>query len=253
MSPPCQPGADPPEEDDHPRDERRADVRASLDAASIKRLAEIDDQLAGFADAGIDSGVGNAEFTPELAQRLDTLLLLRLVAADASKPTAPLMIGKFRVIRKIGEGGFAEVYEVIDTRLVRREALKIARPEILLHSGKTNRFLREARLAARVSHPNVVVIHEVGEHEGLPYIAQELCGESLGGWLDRHPGPVAPAIAASSEGSPRRFTLRMPSECSTATSSRAMCCWCRAPMAPFPPMTDPSRALEWRRPWPART
>lgn len=196
MSPPCQPGADPPEDDDHPRDERRADVRASLDAASIKRLAEIDDQLAGFADAGIDSGVGNAEFTPELAQRLDTLLLLRLVAADASKPTAPLMIGKFRVIRKIGEGGFAEVYEVIDTKLVRREALKIARPEIVLHSGKTNRFLREARLAARVSHPNVVVIHEVGEHEGLPYIAQELCGESLGGWLDRHPGPVAPAIAA---------------------------------------------------------
>ena len=168
---------------------------APLDAA-VKRLAAIDDQLAGLATNGNEAAAGDAAITPELAERLDTLLLLRMVAAGEAKSPPPLSIGKFRVIHKIGEGGFAEVFEVIDTKLVRREALKIARPEILLDTGKTNRFLREAKHAAKISHPNVVIVHEVGEHDDLPYIAQELCGESLASWLERHPGPVDPAMAA---------------------------------------------------------
>ena len=168
---------------------------APLDAA-VKRLAAIDDQLAGLATTGLDDVAGDAAITPELAERLDTLLLLRMVAAGEAKAPPPLSIGKFRVIHKIGEGGFAVVFEVIDTKLVRREALKIARPEILLDAGKKKRFLREARHAAKISHPNVVIVHEVGEHDELPYIAQELCGESLASWLERHPGPVDPVMAA---------------------------------------------------------
>ncbi len=169
---------------------------APLDAASIKRLAAIDDQLAGLAASGQDDDDGDAAITPELAERLDTLLLLRMVAAGEAKPPATLSIGKFRVVHKLGEGGFAEVFEVIDTKLVRREALKIARPGIVLDTSRANRFRREAKHAAKVSHPNVVIVHEVGDHDGLPYIAQELCGESLASWLDRHPGPMAPPIAA---------------------------------------------------------
>ena len=168
---------------------------APLDAA-VKRLAAIDDQLAGLATTGLDDVAGDAAITPELAERLDTLLLLRMVAAGEAKEPAPLMIGKFRVIHKLGEGGFAEVFEVIDTKLVRREALKIARPGILLDTSRSNRFTREAKHAAKITHPNVVIVHEVGDHDGLPYIAQELCGESLASYLDRHPGPVAPPVAA---------------------------------------------------------
>ena len=194
LSPP--PPDDSPTEPGPRRDPEPSDAAASLDAAAIKRLAAIDDQLAGLAAAGNDDDAGDAAITPELAERLDTLLLLRMVAAGDSKPPAALSIGKFRVIHKLGEGGFAEVFEVIDTKLVRREALKIARPGILLDTSKTNRFLREAKHAAKISHPNVVIVHEVGEHDGLPYIAQELCGESLASYLDRHPGPVAPTIAA---------------------------------------------------------
>lgn len=170
--------------------------RESLDAASIRRLAQIDDQLAGLGVNGDGDDATDADITPELAARLDTLLLLRMVAAGESKPPPSFSIGKFRVIHKIGEGGSAEVFEVIDTKLVRREALKLARPEILLDASRTNRFLREAKHAAKISHPNVVIVHEVGEHDGLPYIAEELCGESLASWLDRHPGPVAPVTAA---------------------------------------------------------
>ena len=180
------------------RPEEGAEVAAPLplDVAAVKQLAAIDDQLAGLATTGTSDEAVSAEITPELAERLDTLLLLRMVAAGDAKVPPAMSIGKFRVVHKIGEGGFAEVFEVIDTKLVRREALKIARPEILLDPGKTKRFLREARNAAKISHPSVVIVHEVGEHDGLPYIAQELCGESLASWLDRHPGPLAPPIAA---------------------------------------------------------
>ena len=192
----------PPPPDDRPpepgprRDPEPSDAPAPLDAAAIKRLAAIDDQLAGLAAAGNDDEAGDAAITPELAERLDTLLLLRMVAAGDAQPPTTLSIGKFRVVHKLGEGGFAEVFEVIDTKLVRREALKIARPGIVLDASRLNRFRREAKHAAKVSHPNVVIVHEVGDHEGLPYIAQELCGESLASYLDRHPGPVAPMIAA---------------------------------------------------------
>jgi serine/threonine protein kinase/WD40 repeat protein len=167
-----------------------------IDASSVGRLTEIDDQLAGLGPSGKDDGLGDAELTPELAEGLDMLLLLRMVAAGDAKEPPAMSIGKYRVVHKLGEGGFAEVFEVIDTKLIRREALKIARPEILLDPRKTKRFLREAKHAAKISHPNVVIVHEVGEHDGLPYIAQELCGESLASWLDRHAGAVSPLIAA---------------------------------------------------------
>ena len=179
-----------------PADTAPRDGPAELNDAELVRLAAIDDQLAGLSSSSGEDEDPGGEITPEMAELLDTILILRGVAAEEQIPSAERMFGKYRIIRKIGEGGFAEVYEVINTKLVRREALKIARPEILVDPSKKSRFLREAKIAARVSHPNVVAIHEVGEHDRIPYIAEELCGESLHSWLTRHPGPVAPRVAA---------------------------------------------------------
>ena len=179
-----------------PGDTAPRDGPAELNDAELVRLAAIDDQLAGLASSsGDDEDVGG-KITPEMAELLDTILLLRGVAAEEQIPSAERMFGKYRIVRKIGEGGFAEVYEVINTKLVRREALKIARPEIVVDASKKRRFRREAKIASRVSHPNVVAIYEVGDHDRIPYIAEELCGESLHNWLTRHPGPVAPHVAA---------------------------------------------------------
>ena len=179
-----------------PGDTAPRDGPAELNDAELVRLAAIDDQLAGLASSSGDDEDPGGEITPEMAELLDTILLLRGVAAEEQIPPAELMFGKYRIVRKIGEGGFAEVYEVINTKLVRREALKIARPEILVDPSKKRRFRREAKIASRVSHPNVVAIYEVGEHDRIPYIAEELCGESLHNWLTRHPGPVDPRVAA---------------------------------------------------------
>lgn len=184
---------------DHPPDDDPGDAAAADDASS-RRLASLDDRLGGHASAGSDAPAAETfaarDLTPEMAGRIDTMLVLRMAALGKDGPKGPRVFGKYHVVRRIGEGGFATVFEAIDTKLVRREALKIARPEILLDTRKTRRFLREARLAARVSHPHIVAIHEVGEHDRLPYIAEELCSGSLEDWLERHPGPVAPRVAA---------------------------------------------------------
>ena len=78
---------------------------------------------------------------------------------------------QYQVIRLIGRGGFAEVYEVTDSDLQRRLAVKVLRSDLPWGSGTLARFKQEARAIARLSHPNTVPIHFVGEGEGLVYYA----------------------------------------------------------------------------------
>jgi tetratricopeptide (TPR) repeat protein/predicted Ser/Thr protein kinase len=89
---------------------------------------------------------------------------------------------RYRVERHLGSGGMGSVYKAFDPTLDRWVALKF------LHrndASQTERFLREARAQARVSHPNVCQIHEVGEAEGRPYISmQYIDGRSLGELCD---------------------------------------------------------------------
>jgi serine/threonine-protein kinase len=75
------------------------------------------------------------------------------------------------VVRLIGRGGFAEVFEVVDTDLQRRLAVKVLRSDLPWSAATITRFKQEARAIARLSHPNTVPIHFVGEGEGLVYYA----------------------------------------------------------------------------------
>ena len=99
------------------------------------------------------------------------------------------LIDHFRVLRELGHGAMGRVYLARDTRLGRKVALKILRPDRAASSdvaGERARLLAEARATARLSHPHVVVIHHVGEHEGAPYLALEyLEGETLRARLER--------------------------------------------------------------------
>lgn len=110
----------------------------------------------------------------------------------------PTRIDRFEIVQEVGQGGFATVYEATDTLLGRRVALKVAHPEALVSPGLRRRFLREAELASKISHPNLVTIHDIGESDGVTFIAEEFCnGGTLGAWLDRHPGPVPPRLATA--------------------------------------------------------
>jgi serine/threonine protein kinase len=95
-------------------------------------------------------------------------------SADRLAPELPggQQLGAFRIVAKLGEGGMGVVYLAEDERLRRRVALKVlARTE---DDELRRRFLREARAAAAVTHPNIAAIHEVGEAEGVSFIAMEL-------------------------------------------------------------------------------
>ena len=102
--------------------------------------------------------------------------------------------GPYEVVAPIGRGGMGEVYRARDTRLGRDVALKVL-PESA--HGDTERFLRferEARAVGALSHPNVVVIHDVGTEGGAPFLVSELLeGETLRERLSR--GPLAPERA----------------------------------------------------------
>src|SRR5579862_9851957 len=109
-------------------------------------------------------------------------------------PALPERIGPYTITGKLGEGGMGIVYSATDTRLNRPVALKM-----ILDSGNDDdsrkRFLREAQVAARVTHPNICRIYDIGEADGRPFLVMELLeGESLAVRLGRGPMPFGEAL-----------------------------------------------------------
>lgn len=104
-------------------------------------------------------------------------------------------LGHFRVERLIGSGGMGAVYEAVDTKLERNVALKV----LLNQTGNAltkKRFLREARLAAKLTHPNIATVFEVGEIENELYIVMELLeGQSLRKLLMNQRLPTADTLS----------------------------------------------------------
>jgi len=82
--------------------------------------------------------------------------------------------GKYEILEKIGEGAFGVVYHARDVTLDREVALKLLKPLIAQDTAFRARFFQEAKAAARLDHPNIVDVLEVGELEGSPYIAMRL-------------------------------------------------------------------------------
>lgn len=120
------------------------------------------------------------------------------VAAEDDTPPAGLAetLGRYVVLRPIGAGGMGIVYEAYDPKLERKVALK------LLHAARgpsgnseskralQDRLLREAQAMARLSHPNVVTVHDTGTLAGQVFIAMEfVAGQTLSAWLKEQPRP----------------------------------------------------------------
>jgi TolB-like protein/tetratricopeptide (TPR) repeat protein len=82
-----------------------------------------------------------------------------------------IAIPGYSIVRVLGQGGMATVYLAVQQSLGREVALKVLAPALAKDATANERFLREAHIAARLHHPNIVAIHDVGVHEGTPYMA----------------------------------------------------------------------------------
>ncbi len=103
-------------------------------------------------------------------------------------------VGRYHITELLGEGGMASVYKAFDTRLERYVAIKFIRPDAVSQEIFLKRFEREAKALASLSHPNIVKIHDFGNHEGMPYLVMEYV---TGGTLKQQLGqPMSPQNAA---------------------------------------------------------
>ncbi|RMD96282.1 MAG: serine/threonine protein kinase, partial [Calditrichaeota bacterium] len=85
----------------------------------------------------------------------------------------PEQIGHYTILQRIAQGGMGEVYLAHDTHLNRKVALKFISHTLLANQDARERFLREARAAALLNHPNIVTIYDIDDAGGFTYIAME--------------------------------------------------------------------------------
>ncbi|MFL5307164.1 MAG: serine/threonine-protein kinase [Polyangia bacterium] len=121
-------------------------------------------------------------------------------AAGGTRRLDAVTVGRYQLRRLLGRGAMGEVYAGYDPELDRKVAIKILRRDVPNADAHRARFMREAQAVARLHHPNVVGIYDVGAAGDRIFLAMELIeGETLGAWLSRRPRAVPEIL--------RMFTL----------------------------------------------
>jgi WD40 repeat protein/tRNA A-37 threonylcarbamoyl transferase component Bud32 len=154
------------------------------------RALKVDDTLTEAMRAGAAVAAQATVSLDDAQPLIDKMIALHpcgaQVADDASVPpppgALPEQIGRYRILGRLGAGGMGTVYKAEDTQLRRVVAVKVPRfdgPEESRQLAR-QRFLREARAAAQVRHPHVCPLHDVGEHDGMPFVVMDFVeGQSL--------------------------------------------------------------------------
>jgi serine/threonine protein kinase len=142
-----------------------------------------DDVQAAIGQADTLAHGSRTESTAGQTDGIEDALLRRDLKARMFGRQDAVTIGRYEVLRRIGRGGMGVVYAAVDRELERNVAIK------LLLAGRPagrERMLREARALARLAHPNVVTVHEVGTHDNQVYVAMEFIeGPTLRQWLEQ--------------------------------------------------------------------
>ena len=126
---------------------------------------------------------------PGLQQEVESFLAAHDHAASALLENPALQsltlgpgtkLGAYEIVEMVGAGGMGEVYRARDTILGRDVAIKVLPPIFSHDAERLRRFEQEARAAAALNHPNILSIHQLGNHDGAPYLVSEfLEGETL--------------------------------------------------------------------------
>src|SRR5271168_2170126 len=109
-------------------------------------------------------------------------------------------LGPYEILSSLGAGGMGEVYRARDTRLGRDVAIKVLPEALARDAERLRRFETEARAVATLNHPNILSIHDIGTHEGAPYLVSEcLEGQSLRQELSGGALPLRRAVEYGTE------------------------------------------------------
>jgi len=102
------------------------------------------------------------------------------LSGDPSISMTGRALGRYQILEKVGLGGMGVVYRALDTHLNRTLALKVLAQETTVDHDRKTRFVREARAASALNHPNIVTIYDIGQAEGVDFIAMEyIHGQTL--------------------------------------------------------------------------
>ena len=106
--------------------------------------------------------------------------------ASGATDSGVTQIGKYKIVKKLGQGGMGEVYLGEDTKLGRKAAIKVLSKALAGKGDFVERFYREARSMAKMNHDNAVSVYDVDQDDGLHYVAMEFVdGKSMQGWMDK--------------------------------------------------------------------
>src|SRR5262245_15399992 len=165
-------------------------------AAWLAAACDGDDGLRGEVEALLAAD-GEAEgFIESPAYALAAPLI---VGGDAQSMLGK-SIGHYQIISLVGKGGMGEVYRARDTKLGRAVALKILPKEMSVDVERMRRFNREAKAASALNHPNVAHIYEIGDAEGVNFIAMEYVeGQTLAAKINGQPLEINEIIEIGSQ------------------------------------------------------
>ncbi|HEY2157696.1 MAG TPA: serine/threonine-protein kinase, partial [Isosphaeraceae bacterium] len=161
----------------------------------VEALLAFDAALAAGHEPAEAAGAGPPLHAAHECQRLLEWVWPRAAPVPGDLPRR---FGRFLLVRELGRGGFGVVFLARDTSLGREVALKLPRPGALVSPEDRRRFLREGEAAGRLDHPHIVPVYELGEYDGICYIASAYCeGGTLGGWLRGRTSPIPVREAAA--------------------------------------------------------
>src|SRR5215470_2326409 len=157
---------------------------------------EVNQRAAFIAEACSDDDSLRREIESLLAHqsRAESLLEIpvmeiaaKALADDRTGSMTGQSLGSYQILSRLGAGGMGEVYRARDNRLDRTVALKILPGEVAADAERMRRFVREAKAASALNHPHVATIYEIGEADGVNFIAMEYVeGQTLAARINGH-------------------------------------------------------------------
>jgi serine/threonine protein kinase/Tol biopolymer transport system component len=172
---------------ERPAEEREAFLEEACGAdSSLKR--EVRSLLASYDDSG------------SFIERPAVEDGARLMADEREASLVGQTVGNYRVVSQLGAGGMGEVYLANDTRNNRPAALKILLAHLTTDAERVRRFQQEARAVLTLNHPNIVTVYDIGQADGVNFIATELIeGETLRRRMTRQPLTVGEALDVATQ------------------------------------------------------